>query len=93
MTRRLLSVKEACYYLHLSRATLYHMIQRKEIGPVNIGGRTLFDRKDLDEMIEKAKIPGERPVKEKGRKGRAPKAESLVGEKNSTRSTRSKRQK
>ena len=62
MERRLLSVKEAGHYLHLSRATLYHMIERKEIIPVNIGGRTLFDRKDLDELIEKAKTPGARPT-------------------------------
>jgi excisionase family DNA binding protein len=94
MTRRLLSVKEACHYLHLSRTTLYHMIERKEITPVNIGGRTLFDRKDLDEMIEKAKTQGQQSVKEKGRKGRAPKQdESLTGHKKSTGSTRSKRQK
>ena len=93
MTRRLLSVKEACYYLHLSRATLYHMIKRKEIAPVSIGGRTLFDRKDLDEMIEKAKAQGPQPVKERGRKGRAPKDEPLAGQKKSAKSTRSKHQK
>ena len=85
MTRRLLSVKEACYYLHLSRATLYHMIKRKEIVPVSIGGRTLFDRKDLDEMIEKVKAQGPQPIEEKGRKGRAPKAEPLTGHKKSAR--------
>jgi len=31
------------------------MMERKEIAPVKIGGRTLFDRKDLDELIERAK--------------------------------------
>jgi hypothetical protein len=39
------------------------MIERKEIAPVIIGGRTLFDRKDLDELIEKAKTAGENSVK------------------------------
>ena len=65
---RLLSVNEACHYLHLSRSTLYHMIERNEIFPVIIGGRTLFDRKDLDELIERAKVPMERPAPRKGRK-------------------------
>jgi excisionase family DNA binding protein len=39
----------------LSRNTLYHVIERKETTSVNIGGRRLFDRKDLDELIERAK--------------------------------------
>ncbi len=65
---RLLSVNDACRYLHLSRSTLYHMIGRKEISPVIIGGRTLFDRKDLDELIEKAKAPAEKPTPKRGRK-------------------------
>jgi excisionase family DNA binding protein len=74
MERRLFSVNEACHYLHLSRATLYHLIERKEIVPVNIGGRTLFDRKDLDELIERSKaLPQGDPMKKKGRK---PKAQS-----------------
>jgi hypothetical protein len=64
------------------------MIERNEITPVNIGGRTLFDRKDLDEMIEKAKA--QQPIKEKGR---APKDEPLAGHKKSAKSIRSTRQK
>jgi len=64
----LFSVKEACHYLHLSRTTLYHMIERKEINPVNIGGRTLFDRNDLDELIEKSKEPRAKAAKKKGNK-------------------------
>ena len=70
---RLLSVNEACRYLHLSRSTLYHMIERKEISPVIIGGRTLFDRKDLDELIEKAKASVEQPAPKRGRKPKRPK--------------------
>lgn len=68
MERRLLSVNEACHYLHLSRATLYHMIERKEITPVNLGGRTLFDKKDLDALIERAKQAGGAVVRTRGRK-------------------------
>ncbi len=45
------------------------MIERKEIVPVNIGGRTLFDRNDLDNLIEKSKgIPDASPIKKRGRK-------------------------
>jgi hypothetical protein len=44
------------------------MIERREIVPVNIGGRTLFDKKDLDELIEKAKTPGAQKVKKRGRR-------------------------
>jgi excisionase family DNA binding protein len=74
MTRRLLSVKEACHYLHLSRTALYHMMERKELIPVNIGGRTLFDRKDLDDLIERSKaVPQEILVKKRGRKPKASK--------------------
>jgi excisionase family DNA binding protein len=70
--RRLLAVNEACYYLHISRSTLYHMIEREELAPVIIGGRTLFDKHDLDEFIEKAKA-GTRPASKRGRKPKAPK--------------------
>ena len=65
---RLLTVKQTCSYLNISHTTLYRMVERKEITPVSIGGRTLFDRKDLDEMIEKAKAPEASPVKKRGRK-------------------------
>jgi hypothetical protein len=35
------------------------MMERKEIAPVKIGNRTLFDKRDLDEFIEKAKNKAE----------------------------------
>jgi excisionase family DNA binding protein len=92
--RRMLTVAQACQYLNLSRTTLYRMIKDKEVSPVPLTpGRTLFDRKDLDELIEKAKKPGQEPVRKKGRKGRAPKDEPSAGQKKSIRSTRSNRQK
>lgn len=68
ITGRLLTVNEACRYLHLSRTTLYNMIERKEISPVSLGGRTLFDRKDLDDLIEKAKGDRGTVAKKRGRK-------------------------
>jgi len=70
---RLLTVKQACTYLNISHTTLYRMIERKEIVPVVIGGRTLFDRKDLDDLVEKAKSPGQRPPSKRGRKPKASK--------------------
>ncbi|OQB72535.1 MAG: Helix-turn-helix domain protein [Deltaproteobacteria bacterium ADurb.Bin135] len=53
--KRLFTVNEACTYLSISRMSLYRMMERKEIAPVKIGNRTLFDKRDLDEFIEKAK--------------------------------------
>jgi excisionase family DNA binding protein len=53
--KRLFTVSAACTYLSISRMSLYRMMERKEIAPIKIGNRTLFDRKDLDEFIEKAK--------------------------------------
>ena len=50
---------------------------------MNIGGRTLFDRKDLDELIEKTKSAGQQPVKQKGRKGRPRKDELSADHKKS----------
>ena len=87
MERRLLSVKEACFYLHLSRTTLYHMIERKEILPVVIGGRTLFDKNDLDELIENVKAVGGGLVRKRGRQ------RSLEKEKKSFRKPRGNRKK
>jgi excisionase family DNA binding protein len=56
-TSRLLTVKETCKYLRISAPTLYRMLERKELIPVKIGKRTLFDRKDLDAYIDASKGP------------------------------------
>jgi excisionase family DNA binding protein len=60
-TSRLLTVKETCSYLRISPPTLYRMIERRELIPVMIGKRTLFDRSDLDKFIDAAKAPSPRP--------------------------------
>lgn len=72
---RLLTVKETCKYLRISPPTLYRMIERGEMVPVKIGKRTLFDKKDLDGLIDGAKgaplkkpQPPRRPRKEPGTK-------------------------
>ncbi len=74
-TSRLLTVKETCKYLRISPPTLYRMIDRKELVPVKIGKRTLFDRKDLDKYIDAAKGPLDRnPPKKRPRKKQKSKA-------------------
>ncbi len=67
-TSRLLTVKETCSYLRISPPTLYRMIERRELIPVKIGKRTLFDKKDLDRFIDAAKGPLERKPPKKARK-------------------------
>lgn len=71
---RLLTVKETCSYLRISPPTLYRMIERRELVPVKIGKRTLFDKKDLDNYIDAAKGPLDRKVTKKPRKKRKSKA-------------------
>lgn len=52
---RLLTVDEAAKMLRISRASLYTLMKNKKIRVTRIGGRTLFDRKDIDDFIEKSK--------------------------------------
>ena len=59
-TSRLLTVKETCKYLRISPPTLYRMLERRELIPVKIGKRTLFDKSDLDKFIDAAKGPAPR---------------------------------
>jgi excisionase family DNA binding protein len=53
--KRLFTVNDACTYLSISRMSLYRLIQQKKLSPLTISGRTLFDRNDLDELIERSK--------------------------------------
>jgi hypothetical protein len=71
--------------------TLYRMIERKEIASLNIGGRTLFDRKDLDELIERAKTSGAQPIRKKG--GHSKPHGASLGREKSTKELRTNRQK
>ena len=71
---RLLTVKETCNYLRISPPTLYRMIEKKELIPVKIGKRTLFDRKDLDKYIDAAKGPLDRNSPQKQKRRRKSKA-------------------
>ncbi len=51
-TRRLISVKEAAYYIGLSPDTVYTMVSQQRIPFVKMGRRTLFDLAALDGWIK-----------------------------------------
>ncbi len=63
MTNRteLLNIKEAASYLRLSPGTLRNLVWRNEIEHVKIRRRVFLERKTLDEMIEKGRVPVFKP--------------------------------
>ncbi|MGH7148749.1 MAG: helix-turn-helix domain-containing protein, partial [Nitrospiraceae bacterium] len=48
---KLLTVKEACVRLRISRATLYNLVRKGKIGFVKIGGKSLIREEDIDRLI------------------------------------------
>jgi len=52
---RLLTINETAETLRISRQTLYRLINNNSIRVTKIGGRTLIDRQDLEDFIEKSK--------------------------------------
>jgi len=50
---KLLSIEEACQMLGISRRTIYRLIDKGELKPVKIGGRTKFIESEILEMIER----------------------------------------
>ncbi len=55
MKTRLLSVEEAATYLGVQKSTIYSWAWRRKIPSVKMGRRLLFDREDLDRIIEERK--------------------------------------
>jgi len=55
MENRLLNVERSAKYLGVRKSTIYSWAAQKKIPSVKIGRRLLFDRKDLDGLIEKNK--------------------------------------
>ncbi len=55
MPKRLFDVKQTCSYLGISRTTLYRLMKDGELTAITIYGKLLFDKKDLEDFIEKAK--------------------------------------
>jgi len=65
MKTRLLSVEEAATYLGVQKSTIYSWAWRRKIPSVKMGRRLLFDREDLDRIIEERKRGVERPPDQK----------------------------
>ncbi len=61
MENRLLSVEGSARYLGVRKSTIYSWAARRKIPSVKIGRRLLFDRKDLDDIIEERKRGVESP--------------------------------
>jgi excisionase family DNA binding protein len=61
---RLLNVREAARYLGTTAKTLYTMAWRRDIIFVKIGRSLRFDIRDLEQMVENAKV---RPRQDKTR--------------------------
>ena len=55
MENRLLNVEGSARYLGVQKSTIYSWAARRQIPSVKIGRRLLFDRKDLDKLIEEQK--------------------------------------
>jgi excisionase family DNA binding protein len=52
---KFLTVDEASELLRVKRQTIYKWICQRKIPSISIGGRTLFDARDLDLWIESSK--------------------------------------
>ncbi len=53
--KRLISVEDAARYLRVEKSTIFSWVWRRNIPSVKMGRRLLFDREDLDQMIEAGK--------------------------------------
>lgn len=55
LTKRLFSVEDAAHYLSISKRSMWTLIKDGQVLKTNIGSRTLVDRVDLDDYIERLK--------------------------------------
>jgi excisionase family DNA binding protein len=53
--KRLISVEDAAKYFGVQKSTIYSWAWRRKIPSVKMGRRLLFDREDLDRVIEAGK--------------------------------------
>jgi excisionase family DNA binding protein len=56
MDKRLLNAKAAAGYLSISRSNLYLLVQKEAIRSIKLGGRRLFDIRDLDAFVDHQKL-------------------------------------
>jgi excisionase family DNA binding protein len=54
--KRLMDVKEAAEFLNLSPRTLYKKTCARQIPFLKLGGKLLFDRRELDEYIDAHRV-------------------------------------
>ncbi len=66
---QLLTVKEACTRLRISRATLYNLVKRGTLAFVKIGGKSLIRDDTIDRLIaQETSPPAQRVTGAAGRK-------------------------
>lgn len=60
----LLSVKELAVYLGISESGVYRLLKAGDLAGVKVGGRTLFERREVREFIEasRRRVPGDRSL-------------------------------
>jgi excisionase family DNA binding protein len=63
----LMTVKEVCPWLRLSKTQLYGMAGRGEITHIKLGSKMLFHRKDIQEFIRRNTRPAHAPFEGEGR--------------------------
>ena len=55
--KRLLSVAELSEYLGLRKSTIYQWSAMRKIPIVKMGRLVKFDRRDIDKIIERSRVP------------------------------------
>jgi len=60
----LMTVKEVCPWLRLSKSLLYGMAARGEITHIKLGSKMLFKRKDIEEFLRRNTRPAHAPFEE-----------------------------
>ena len=63
-----LTVKEACELIRISRVTLHRMINKGMVPSYKIGGKRLFNRRELIEWV-KSQREGKRDFRSVSKKG------------------------
>jgi len=59
MASTILTVPEVCEYLHVSQATIYRLLRRKNLPAFRIGKNWRFNVGDLERWIEQESLLGE----------------------------------
>lgn len=54
--KRFLSVKELAEYLGIKHPTIYSWVSMKRIPYVKMGGRVMFDLRDIEKWIQERKV-------------------------------------